>query len=416
MSFIGLENNEKYLYISNNNNNDTDKEIETIISSKDNNNLNKHQPRNDILFTPDSLESSSDDDANASTSTPSSSLSCDNDLLIADEQQTPTKTNKKNVIEEEDYSIEGTKIPVLVPSEEMLSVEETKKFQPISIKNEDILEKIRKINKLQDKINDINVKIKLSNQQNGAVKTNNKVNNYYCIANNVDDILDNFISNEASSSESNDLIDNEKFFDYADHDEFEATINKNNNNSIEDETLDYYFEDDTKFNEDSQNYFNMNDENSDYENHDEDGDDDDDILNGNFKFCLKQAQPVHKKFASTGLLFYKIKYLDTIVEVEEATVSVDDNNSDTQEKIAAAAGGGGNKFRKCSTSCFNLTTKSSFDDDINSCSSEILIDDNECGVSENDDDDDDDDVFNFNFNINKGTHHTFPHFYHMKLI
>jgi hypothetical protein len=370
MSFIGLDN----LYIN-------DEEIESIIK---NSNLNKQEKhRNDILFTPDSLESatsSDDDDANASTSTPSSSLIFDNnDLLLVDELKKENLKTTQN---------EAAKTEVIVEEETK------KKFQPISVKNEDLLEKIRKINKLQDKINDINVKIKLSNKHQNGVKTNN---NYYCITNQVDDMLDSFMSNnEASSSvESNDLIDNEKFFDYADQVAEEEYFEEPNviikNNSIEDETLeDYYFDDDTKFNENSQNYFNMNGD----DNEDDDDDDDEDILNGNFKFCLKQAQPVHKKFASTGLLFYKFKYLDTIVEVEEAG----DDNSDnliTQEKMR-----GGNKSRKCSTSCFNLTTKLSFDDDINSCSSEILIDDNGC-VSE---DNLEEDVFSFNFNVNKGTH------------
>ena len=416
MSLIGLNKNENYFYTSTNN--DDDEEIESIIKNNKSISSDLKQHRSDVLFTPDSLESASttsDDDADGSTlSTPSSSLIYENELST-DEQ------HAKLEIKKSEDSIEATESPTLVSSDLAFDNKE-KKVQLISSKNEGILEKIRKINKLQDKINDINVKIKLSNQNSSKSKNNeNKVNNYYCLANQVDDILDSFMSNEGSTPDAIDLIDNEKFFDYADH-YFEPNILTNGDdddavNNIEDETFDYYFEDDTKFHEDHEGYFNDNnndnltrddsEEDKNY-NDDDDDDDDDDILKGNFKFCLKQAQPVHKKFASTGLLFYKFKYMDTIVEDEEIQADdVDDADKQSSQE---------SKSRKGSISCFNLATRYSFDndddDDNNSYSSEVLID--KCISLTDKDEKHDDNVF---IHFNKGE---CPHcvliFDHMKLI
>ena len=353
MSIVGLNSNNKHEnYYSTSN---EDKEIEAIINEIG---ICSNKERNDILITPDSLETmstvSDDADAASTSSTPSSSLICDNEL-INDNEASKQQQDHTTTTNSED-TLEATQSPVLVPSETIIDA-------PISIKNEAILEKIRKINKLQDKINDINLRIKLSNSQHQQnSKETSSSNNYYCIANQVDDLITN---DETSDSNGNDLIDNETFFDYADQCCFEPQSNMSTtttemNNEVVD-TYDYYFDDDdetNKLHENFEEYF-INDNNNNLDTiHDSDDDDDDN--DQNFKFCLKQAQPVHKKFASTGLLYYKIKYMDTIVEDEE--ISQDDESTNNNSDF---------KFRKNSTSCFNLTAKCD-----NNSSLEILINNN----------------------------------------
>ena len=124
------------------------------------------------------------------------------------------------------------------------------------------------------------------------------------------------------------------------------------------------------------------------DNNEEDDDEEDDILfNGNGFFngvsCFKQAQPVHKKYASTGFLFNR--YLAPIEESSEETVnlitqknfneievscnfndnrynynkyetSINDDNALNKIKYLNSANLDQNISLKGSTSCFDLTS------------------------------------------------------------
>lgn len=318
-----------------------------------------------------------------------------------------------------------------------------------------ILEKINKINKLQEKINDINNKIK-SIDMNGNIassesKNNNNNKNYYCLH---QDILDSMkldlneldetqTNNQPQSDDSEDTNSDGICFyinpKYCEDDEEEENsyinknvskqfnkefkksitnrinqLNENSNclyrNRMEEADAD---QEDNEFEESdfyldkskNQNYRNRNNQtrlglrSSQESDSDEDGeiqnqnnddltdgyyqdendsnqddDDDEDFLLSNEHITYKQAQPVHKKFASTGFLFHRFgAYLAPIEEGPEDSLQTANSNheecrssspqtsdlsSSNSNLIEESTTNQYNFSKKGSASCFNLDFKS----------------------------------------------------------
>jgi TATA-binding protein-associated factor Taf7 len=125
----------------------------------------------------------------------------------------------------------------------------------------------------------------------------------------------------------NEFIDNEQFNDYNQYfeiDDHEANLfdDSEEEEDDDDDYNDYEYEEDDDDNNNNQDYLSL------------------------FKYTLKKAKPIlTKKYASTGFLYNRFTYLDTIVECEENQLE-QSSHSDLMNE----------SNKRSSLSCFNLTT------------------------------------------------------------
>lgn len=117
----------------------------------------------------------------------------------------------------------------------------------------------------------------------------------------------------------NEFIDNEQFNDYNQYFEIDDHDANFFDNSEEDE---YEYEEDEDEDDENLNYLSL------------------------FKYTLKKAKPIlNKKYASTGFLYNRFTYLDTIVECEENQMEQSGHSDLINETN-----------KRSSFSCFNLST------------------------------------------------------------
>lgn len=412
--------------------------------------LHTYLQRSELVYTPDSLEShsNSDNETEYSSST-SSSANCSTSPLsqsLTNRTDNLTKTETKSLIielnaeEDEAVEIKDEKTnyePLLTIADESAStsgvssqytalqesiqssspsdsyanssssssVLSNQSIEPDSLQQSEdshILDKIRKINKLQEKINDISSKIKSIDMNNSK----NKTNNYYCLQSELDLIDEPEKDNDSNNKRKNivkedkddednfdveenfDMIDNEQFFDYNQYFDGPDTVTQFFDEEDEDEYGDKYsrYVKKSRYSSSSTDAHSDNESNSEsnsdleydcrgeqvYENDADYDDNDNDELDIDdeedeeekmlrlFKYNLKRAQPVPhrmRKFASTGLLFHKFGYLDPIDEGEEPPVVdapklINDCTANMSLNVNCFTSSFGKKTS--STSCFHL--------------------------------------------------------------
>lgn len=328
------------------------------------------------LFTPDSLESSissclNSDDSDEDKDSYSNQHKSKTDSALTQSSSSSCKQSGLDL--EADFETD----------EEICQIN----TEPVIKLNEStlILEKIDKINKLQEKINDINNKIKSIDMNSPVVNTNTN-KNYYCLH---QDILEgiNGINDEEDKNNDDDSDDSEvnstngMYYvnpEYCEDDEDEYSgdeilrekFSKEFKKPLKNRAYD---EDEEKINESYRDRNNQtrlgvrrevdegsdSDEDYEYPQNDDSNDEDDFVVNTD-QIVYKQAQPVHKKFASTGFLFHRFGcYLAPIEEGPEDLATQDDasestSNSNLNEFVDQKQS---NMNKRASTSCFNLDCK-----------------------------------------------------------
>ena len=325
------------------------------------------------LFTPDSLESlsstcslsESDDNStsNNNNNNKNNIINRDKESLCEEDEQVNSKTDSG-------LSISPQLTHSSTNSEDKhfdldIDFETDEEICQLTERNESsiILEKLEKINRLQEKINDINQKIKSidmnSNSNYYSIDHVNKTNN------NINNIDQNDKDNEWNDTDENEQkVFDEKFRNrnnqtrmgvrakleiLDDDDDDEDTDNQNVNDSNPNKQ---HFETNYLSDEDQQYQQDEEDDDDNYENYEDDEDEHD---QEECYTIIRQAQPI-RKYASTGFLFNRYgSYLAPIEESpEEALKSSSSNSSilstDSSDYLTQPT----TFTRKTSTSCFNL--------------------------------------------------------------
>jgi len=412
----------------------TNEEDDLIESSIKNEEFDLNNQRIEHLFTPDSLESVS---SSCSSSTPSLSEDLDNDeipvgVINTQEDQKNNNNNNINVLNlisklEDVPHIEHVKTieinnEILEQkefelNEKQILEEENEEEAEVIIEEDDddeieedylvngtndtslILEKIRKINKLQEKINDINNKIKtidmngnpISAEGTTSASTTNQTTSYYCLNQGISFDLDQ--EDEQQQEQKSNLVNNEQDGincyvnpNYCDDDDDDDDDDEDENSQAEDneenERLNYMKRQMLK-NSNNTDYRSLNnqtrlgnydcddeDDDDDDEDDDDDYDDDDEDDIGGF---YKHAQPVvlGKKYASTGLLFHRYGGYLAPIEENDLEYNLDSSLSSSSSSKSSSISSLNQSLPqqiqlhptvetcnisiKGSTSCFNLT-------------------------------------------------------------
>jgi hypothetical protein len=323
-----------------------DKEIESITNRSNKatdsfqynfsvNNDDKNDDPHELLFTPDSLDScetersSSTSPASSTSPIETSTEECilenntsgvtltsflnRNDDISTTSSMADTSGQVQYELSESMNGLSHTSSTSSMPLQMTDSILDLNEFLTVEaddiLSNDVIMDKIRKINRLQDTINDISTKIKTID-----------VNKNDCSEQPMDDL-------SSQINASTDLILNETFCDYNQFFEtnvdceFEAHVGNDNSRhvNIDSDTNDTYDYDD--------------DDDDDY-----DYDDDDEDLRNLMQY--KQAQPISK--ASNYSFVNKYRYLHPIDEMDETELDADDDCGQSTE---------------CNASSFNNSTK-----------------------------------------------------------